>query len=254
MVFLNNQGWIKLHRKIRDNPLHKDCNAKQRDILINLLLMVNYTSNKWIYKGEEFEIKPGQLITSLDTIANSCAKDVSVQNVRTALLKFEKYGFLTNKSTNKNRLITIVNWELYQEEYKNQQTNQQATNKQLTTIKESKNVRNKKLFVETSDEYRLAKYLFKLIRENNPTHKEPNLQNWAKDIDKMIRLDKREVDDIEAVIYWCQHDDFWSRNVLSTSKLRIQYDQLKAKMKPKQPTQIIEKPKGKIIDFKIGGE
>ncbi|WP_305303148.1 hypothetical protein [Romboutsia ilealis] len=90
--------------------------------------MVNYTSNKWIYKGEEFEIKPGQLITSLDTIANSCAKDVSVQNVRTALLKFEKYGFLTNKSTNKNRLITIVNWEVYQEEYKNQQTNQQATN------------------------------------------------------------------------------------------------------------------------------
>ncbi|WP_305305833.1 hypothetical protein [Romboutsia ilealis] len=125
---MNNQGWIKLHRKIRDNPLYKDCNAKQRDILINLLLMVNYTSNKWIYKGEEFEIKPGQLITSLDTIANSCAKDVSVQNVRTALLKFEKYGFLTNKSTNKNRLITIVNWELYQEEYKNQQTNQQATN------------------------------------------------------------------------------------------------------------------------------
>ncbi len=125
---MNNQGWIKLHRKIRDNPLYKDCNAKQRDILINLLLMVNYTSNKWIYKGEEFEIKPGQLITSLDTIANSCAKDVSVQNVRTALLKFEKYGFLTNKSTNKNRLITIVNWEVYQEEYKNQQTNQQATN------------------------------------------------------------------------------------------------------------------------------
>lgn len=117
--------------------------------------------------------------------------------------------------------------------------------------KELKKIIKKNIFVETSDEYRLAKYLFELIRENNPTHKEPNLQNWAKDIDKMIRLDKREVDDIEAVIYWCQHDDFWSRNVLSTSKLRIQYDQLKAKMKPKQPVHVTEKPKEEFSAFGI---
>lgn len=139
---MDNRGWIKLHRKIKESPLYKDLNSKQRDILINLLLEVNHKPRKWIFKGEEFEVKAGQMITSLESIANMCAKDVTVQNVRTCLLKLEKYGFLTNKSTNKNRLITIVNWELYQNEEGNQQTNQQAVNKQLTTNKNVKNNKN----------------------------------------------------------------------------------------------------------------
>ena len=48
--------------------------------------MVNHKTNKWIFKGEEHEVKPGQVVTSLESIANTCAKDVTVQNVRTALL------------------------------------------------------------------------------------------------------------------------------------------------------------------------
>lgn len=136
------QGYIKLFRKIRQSALYKDCNAKQRDIMINLLLSANHKPNKWIYKGEEYTLKTGQLITSLESIANMCAKDVTIQNVRTALKKFEKYGFLTNESTNKNRLITIINWEFYQSNEKNQQTNQQVVNKQLTTNKNDNNEKN----------------------------------------------------------------------------------------------------------------
>lgn len=136
------KGYIKLFRKIRESALYKDCNAKQRDILINLLLLANHKSSEWIYKGEKYMVKSGQFITSLESIANICAKDVTVQNVRTALRKFEKYGFLTNQSTNKNRLITIVNWELYQNSEKNQQANQQIVNKQLTTNKNDNNEKN----------------------------------------------------------------------------------------------------------------
>ena len=87
---MSSKGWIKLHRKLRENSLYKDCNSKQRDILINLLLMANHKSNKWIFKGEECEVKAGQVITSLDKIAQYCAKDVSIQNIRTALLKFDR--------------------------------------------------------------------------------------------------------------------------------------------------------------------
>lgn len=241
---MNNQGWIKLHRKIKDSPLYKDCNAKQRDILINLLMEVNHKPAKWIFKGQEFEVESGQLITSLESIANICAKDVTVQNVRTALLKFEKYGFLTNESTNKNRLITIVNWDLYQDKEENQQSNQQAVNKQLTTNKNNKNNKNKKLYVETSNEYRLAKYLFELIRKNNPEFKEPNIQTWALHIDRMIRIDKREISDIKRIMEWCQNHDFWYSKILSTYKLRKQYDQLTMQMKSKQ--QIIEQPKAQL--------
>lgn len=119
--------------------------------------------------------------------------------------------------------------------------------------KEYKKRIKKNIFVETSNEYRLAKYLFELIRKNNPTHKEPNLQFWAKHIDYMIRIDKRKVEDIEAMIRWCQQDDFWYKNILSTKKLRERYDQLYPQMKPRSQN-YAEELKGKILDFKIGGE
>lgn len=110
--------------------------------MINLLLMANHEENTWIFDGKEYNLKPGQMITSLEGIKEKCAKDVSIQNIRTCLLKLEKGGFLTNKSTNKNRLITIENWELYQSNSKNQQANSHATNKQLTTNKNDKNEKN----------------------------------------------------------------------------------------------------------------
>lgn len=135
------QGYIKLHRKIKNSPLWKSLNSKQRDVLINLLIMANHKENTWISNGTEYNLKPGQMITSLESIKKECAKDVSIQNIRTCLLKLEKYKFLTNESTNQNRLITIINWEFYQTNERNQQAKSQLTNNQLTT---NNNVKNDK--------------------------------------------------------------------------------------------------------------
>jgi hypothetical protein len=46
----------------------------------------------------------------------------------------------------------------------------------------------------------------------------------------MFRLDSRRADDIEAVIEWCQANEFWQNNIISTQKLRDKFDQLKMKM------------------------
>ncbi|MFL0267237.1 hypothetical protein [Candidatus Clostridium radicumherbarum] len=51
-------------------------------------------------------------------------------------MRFEKLGFLTNKSTKTGRLITIDNWELYQVELK--QTNK-GSNKDLTKSQQRPN-------------------------------------------------------------------------------------------------------------------
>jgi len=49
----------------------------------------------------------------------------------------------------------------------------------------------------------------------------------------MIRLDKRKPEKIKEVIDWCQADDFWYANILSTKKLREKYDQLVLQMQRK---------------------
>ena len=96
-----------------------------------------------------------------------------------------------------------------------------------TTIKTStKKTITKKTFSSDSDEIRLSKLLFSHILNNHPKAKQPNFQSWAKYIDLAIRIDKRSIEDLESVITWCQQDSFWSFNILSTEKLREQFDRL----------------------------
>jgi len=147
------QGWVSVYRELLEKSIWLESTPEQKTILITLLLMANHAPKKWEWKGESYEVQAGQFITSLDSIAKKAGKGVSIQNVRTALKRFEKLGFLTSESTNKNRLITIGRWEFYQSEEGrankliNRQltSNQQATNKQLTTnnnVNNEKNVNN----------------------------------------------------------------------------------------------------------------
>jgi hypothetical protein len=94
---------------------------------------------------------------------------------------------------------------------------------------DSQPIEKKKKFEENSVQYLLAQLLFHWIQENNSSAKEPNLQAWALEIDKMMRIDKRTPEEIERVIDFCQKDSFWCSNILSVVKLRKQFDQLMLK-------------------------
>ena len=144
------QGWITLYRELIKKPIWLNSTPEQKTILITLLLMANHEENEWEWKGQKFTVKPGQMIASLNSIVDKCGKGITTQNVRTALKRFEKIGFLTNESTKQNRLITIVNWRKYQnlenepnKDPNNQLTNdQQRPNNQLTTNNNVNNVNN----------------------------------------------------------------------------------------------------------------
>ncbi len=90
--------------------------------------------------------------------------------------------------------------------------------------------KEKRLFVEGEEPLRLCHVLFDAMKCNNPNCKEPNWQVWAFSIDAMIRIDKRNPTDIEALIQWCQDDSFLKCTILSTKKLRDKSDQLMVKM------------------------
>ena len=105
-------------------------------------------------------------------------------------------------------------------------------NELVTKIGRHKRNSKEKTLSLDSIEYKLASLLFELITKRNPTHKQPNLQAWAKEIDLMIRVDSRSPEAIEQIIKLCQADPFWQNNILSTKKLREKFDQLSLKFKP----------------------
>ena len=244
------EGWLKLHRQLLEKPIWFESTPEQKVILLTLLTMANYEEKEWEWRGVPYKTKPGQMITSLPNIAEKAGKGVSIQNVRTALKRFEKYEFLTDESTKQNRLITIINWGFYQssENDSNSQTNSQLTvdqqtpnsqltaNKNIKNIKNDKNVKNKTLSSQTRKEriydpdsnyYQLAERLFKQICQNQEI-KQPNLNRWADDIRKMIEIDKRTEDQVSQMINWSQADSFWAANILSAKKLREKYDTMAA--------------------------
>lgn len=132
MVVSINGNWIKLFTKFTTWEWYKDQNTKS--LFIHCLLKANWKEAKFM--GET--IPRGSFVTSIDSLVKELG--LSVQEIRTALKHLISTGELTSKSTNKYRIITVVNYEMYQQVNKQPNSpltsNQQATNNQLTTIEE----------------------------------------------------------------------------------------------------------------------
>lgn len=136
-------GFVQLHRELMEKPIWTGSTPEQKVILITLLMMANFKEKQWEWEGKKFIAKPGQFVTSLEKIVEKCGKGITTQNVRSALVRFEKLEFLTNESTKTGRLVTIVNWHLYQSKKENQQSDQQRPNKEVTTIEKGNKEKNK---------------------------------------------------------------------------------------------------------------
>jgi hypothetical protein len=155
------QGFIKLYRSFINWEWYDDANTKA--LFLHCLLKANHESTKW--RGQIIE--RGSFISSYGIIARELR--LTVQKVRTSFLKLISTGEITYKSTNQYSTITINNYELYQENNKqnnNQSTiNQQSNNNQITTNKNEKNEKNdKKNFIAKS-------FFQKLIAEDEEVKK-----------------------------------------------------------------------------------
>ena len=108
------RGFIALWRKIQDSDMYRDFNSEYRDVMIQLLLMANHEKRQFELNREIITLERGQVYTSLNLIKNHCAKNVSVFQIRTAIEKLERWGFLKNDSTGNGRIVTILNYDTYQ--------------------------------------------------------------------------------------------------------------------------------------------
>jgi hypothetical protein len=126
-------------------------------------------------------------------------------------------------------LYDAITGELSDKDTVNQSPSHKVTPIRPVVNKDIKKDKEINIFSSDSDEYKLAVWLLERIRSHLRGFKEPDLQKWAKGMDAILRLDKRDVNEVRAVIDFAQGDSFWRSNILSPDKLRKQYDQLNAK-------------------------
>lgn len=122
------EGWIKIHRKILDNPII----CKDSDYLsvwIYLLLNATHKEIPAIFKGQKITLQKGQLITGRKSISNQLK--ISESKIYRIINEFKSEHQIEQQTSNKNSLITILNWDRYQQN--EQQDKQQMNNKRTTT-------------------------------------------------------------------------------------------------------------------------
>jgi hypothetical protein len=219
-------------------------------LFLHCLLKANHKEKKWQGKV----IPRGSFITGRNVLADETG--LTVQQIRTSISKLKSTNDLTIKATNKNSLVTVVNYGAYQDkelEVTNKTTSnphngQPTDNQQVTTTNNDNNNNNDnnkenkpaKLPKFSQDDLNCANWFYGLLKTLNPNHKEPNFNKWADEIRKIVNIDNRSYNEISDLMLWVNQDNFWQTNILSPSKLREKWDQLtiaKNKTKPTNRTQ-----------------
>lgn len=132
-------GFINLHRKLLEWEWYSDIPV--RLTFLHLLVIANWEEKEW--KGTI--IKRGQVVIGRKKLSKEIG--ISEQQLRTSLFKLKSTQEITIKSTNKYSVVTLINYNNYQDKKKkttNKKTDKQPTNnQQSTTTKESNKEINK---------------------------------------------------------------------------------------------------------------
>jgi hypothetical protein len=138
-------GWIKLHRKVIDNPIFDK--PELFKLFVYCLLAAGHEEKKIIWNGKDEILPKGSFITGREKLSKELKQSESM--VRRNLKILENISVITRKSTNKYTVINVVNYGIYQGsdlEIDQPATNQRPTSDQpATTNKNYKNYKNKEL-------------------------------------------------------------------------------------------------------------
>lgn len=133
-------GWIKIHRKILENPIAS--RPKYLALWLLLLLKANHKEKKMIFNNTFIVIKEGQFITGRDELSK--ASGLPSTTVERILKYLENGHQIEQSKTTKYRLITIVNWKEHQGKKEKADIKRTSNGHQMDTNKNEKKVKKVK--------------------------------------------------------------------------------------------------------------
>jgi len=203
---------------------------------------------KTYYHGNKkvtVHLKKGQTLFRVDNFAKCLATDP--RKIRKSIEKLKIwYTNLQTEAKPYGLIISVLDYDNLTKMQSNLQSSGRADAEQVQSSGRTKNktveieetektverntnatavaISQKKQISEEAIE--LTQYLWQKIQANNEYAKEPNLEKWAEEMDKILRIDKRDLKAIRFLIEWSQQDSFWSTNILSPAKLRKHFEKL----------------------------
>ena len=118
-------GWITVHRKMLDHWVSQE--PELFAFWMRLLIEANHSDKKRMFNGTLIEIKRGQTLFGLE--AFEAKSGISRKKLRRYLAMLENESMIGRQKTNKYSLISIVNYEEYQLEGRQEAGKGQAEGK-----------------------------------------------------------------------------------------------------------------------------
>lgn len=115
---MQQEGWVKIHRKLKDHWLWKDANKLKW--WLEILMDVNHTEKKINFGNEIILCKRGQSIKSLSTWAMQL--NTSKDSIRNYFKLLAADGMILHESYTKFTRITVCNYDSYQSTLHDNQT------------------------------------------------------------------------------------------------------------------------------------
>jgi hypothetical protein len=112
------EGWIKIHRQIKEHWLWSS--DRRLRWWIDILLTVNHADAKILVKGKLIECKRGQSVRSLETWAKDW--NVTKKTVKDFFELLQKDSMLVYESIQISTRITVCNYDNYQDKVNAKET------------------------------------------------------------------------------------------------------------------------------------
>ena len=103
-------GWIKLHKKLLNNPIF--LNPKILQLFLYCILYAHYKENRFFWNGKEQIITRGSFITGRKKIAEDTK--LAETTIHRSLKVLSDLGMILQHTNNKFTLIEVVNYCTYQ--------------------------------------------------------------------------------------------------------------------------------------------
>lgn len=107
------QGWVCLHRSFMEHWLYESKPFCDAMAWVDLVLLANHESRKFVVEGNVINIERGQTFTSYRSL--TARWGWGAPKVKRYLELLERDGMITIKTFKNGTLLTLVNYEVYQD-------------------------------------------------------------------------------------------------------------------------------------------
>lgn len=177
---MQNIGFVKLHRKIRDNPIFWKPNYLA--VFMYILLEMEFQPCKKAFRGDLIDLQAGEGLIFQKEIADKFG--ISLGTISNIIKKLISETIIETYTSNKYTIVRLINWQAYQGETESTSETELKPNWNPTET-ELKHLKNTKKTKNTKKSTRAKK-----IKEEIPEKTE---------VEKLVYLLPEEIEKVKAI-------------------------------------------------------